>query len=608
MANANSVSGTVGSAIVSTNTNPYVTSELWQDRDLEPGFATSAALDLDVPQKAIRTLLLKANEPSIVTLTGSSDLAFSALTIALTARALTRNMALGYWGTQVAPVVTRDDGVKLTTYALPGPTRLQAACLGSRLRNAKPVQSSSKTPLATTLAARENGAFNGVSVQLTASGALASDILASKSFDVTTDAVQAKDLPGSVYLLLLSDSAPSRVAISLGDDSPAQVFPAVIAADSTAISRDLSGHLNAVWRSAAASGAKVSVALKLTSATDGLVDVDLRGVWGHSWKKPQPASVELNALGPAALREAWPFGAMSADVYVTLEGKLSGGLRTRWTNGAGGEAFAVRVAEKLEVAQAIQLLPEGDTAAARRLAAAWIALPGVPAAEQKLELRLAEVAGSPAAPGAEPLARAEAKLPADAAAYIAAGGDYWFRVPFDKPVPIDGAAATKPLFLIAAGRGGGTPLVHRYLSAAPDADAGSASGGAAADRLPGAMATGTALYRNLTLSGAWEQQGFNRRKAVWRAELELVPEPGDYARMLAVQLGVPGGASTPSNSASASAPAYVGLTGPSLSPGVQMGWSGAQPSADGFLTIAFDSPCQGRLKATLSAYRPVSAN
>jgi hypothetical protein len=500
-------------------------------------FIETADLDLDMPVKEALSLLLKANVPTVVTLTGSPDLLFSAFTVGLTARPLQRDVALADWGTSASDL---DSGQK--EYLLAGLTRVES------------VGAEASSGTSTEITYRENGQYPDspqVKVTLAASG---KKRVGYRNIAFQTDAVQAED---DVTIHLYSPSLPARVGISVGDDSPLQVFPAAMAENGSVTSRDLAGQVNAAWaRATAGADKRKHVIMKLTSQTDGMVDLKLEGPWGHSSVQPDaPLAVVLDPVNPVTLQVPWPFGAMGGTATLQLTGRLTGGKRLHLAEAACD--FQVRVQEHVEVAQAVQIAPGGATGEARQVTAVWLLLPAVPQAEEKLELRLAAAAGDPAGPADQPLARAEVALPADAAAYVAEGGRFWYRAVFEKPLDLDGSQVGQPLYVVAAGRGAGSLLCHKLTGPMPGAG-----------RVPaGPGKAGAALVRNLGRTGAWELQPYSQKSAAWAMDLELAPLAAEYGAL--VKASVPG---KPEQAAAFTGPGQesVALTWPDLPGGTDL--------------------------------------
>jgi hypothetical protein len=466
----------------------------------------SAAPVIDLSAPATVKVLLKAQVPAVVRLRGRPDLLFRRAGITLTALPLQRNLAAGTWGTAVSEVVpANDDFSRAREYLFSGPQRLTALAAAP----ATEVQ----------FRVREGGRWRTIApVQrfyLPAPNYTVVDQA------VETDAVQVLTNTEQVAIVLLSESAPMRLMLAAGDDTPLQSFPSAVPAGERVASRDLAGDLNRAWAGALPAGdGLVEIPIKITSLTDGLVEASLAGEWARS-RVENLGELVLNPLAGQSVEVPWLPDATSGAVTVVLEGDVGPGLR--WglaEQAAGGRAFAVRVSDNLAIAQAVLLRAGGGTGPARAVTAVWLALPDVPAQPQTVELQLCACTGEPATPAeGAPLARAEATLPADTTAYLAAapGGpgepvSRWFRVPFARPVALNGTAAGEPLFVVCSGREGSL-LAHRSV--------------AAAGRLPGAPGPGTALVRNLAWASDWEEQRFDTAHARWLFDLELAPQEGE---------------------------------------------------------------------------------
>ncbi|MFZ5816339.1 MAG: hypothetical protein ACOY93_13750 [Bacillota bacterium] len=529
--------------------------------------ASTAVLRLDQPQTRVASLLLRANIPSTVRLQGPADLLFHAFVIRLTARSLIRNLARPEWGSSRA-VSGADPAWQ--EILLAAPARIEAVGVRTA-RSAADVEVRYKEgDYRTYVQPLHLNRFRGGRGKYLYSGYHEQAVL--------TQAVQVKLEDEDAEILLSSPSLPSRVALALGDDTPAQLFPAEMALEGTATSRDLTGQINAAWRRGS-SGGEAEVQLRITSLTDGVVQVDLDGAWGRSYAGPEQ-SLALDSLNPAVLELPWPFGeAPEASASLRIAGRIEGGRRLELA--PGNPTFSVRATERLEVAQAVRLAAGEAPAEKRRLLAVWLMLPGLPRAEERLEIRLAEASGEPPFPSDQPLAQAELTLPADAGAYVAAGGGFWFRAALEKPVELDGAQATRPLFVVAAGREGGSLLAHRSLGVPPEG----------ALRIPAGAGAGAALARNLDRTGSWELQAFNREAALWLIDLELEPLPAERAELVVYALGT-----QPPQALPLPAPDRISLQTPGLPV--------PRPS-DEKLVVTFTSAIRASLTAQLSLYKPI---
>jgi hypothetical protein len=478
----------------------------WSEPEAPP--PATAVLDLGLPQTRVDKLLLRANIPSTVALRGPADLLFRAFSIRLTARGLVRNLAKADWGTSRSVTA---DAEQATEFLLAGPARITA--IG--------VRTPGPPKAGVAVRHKEAGLFQSMVESLGLYSLYVGKGAHSGYHEraVVTDAFRFSLTDPKAEYLLASPSLPSRVGIALGDDTPAQLFPNEMAKDGTVTSRDLTAAINAAWKRGTADQ-NAEVQLRITSLTDGVVQVDLAGAWGRS-HAGQETRLLLDGINTASLTLAWPFvGVPAAQVWLRLTGAIDGGRRLG-LSGDGAPAFHVRTTERLEVAQAFRIASGDLPVAKRRLLAVWLMLPRLPRAEERVELRLAAAAGDPIFPADQPLARFEVALPVDATAYVARSGGYWYRAALAKPIELDGTQAASPLFVVAAGRGDGSLLAHRGLGLEP--------GGA--DRLS------ASLVRNLERTGGWAVQGFNRQASRWLVDLELEPLPAECASLLAVACG-----------------------------------------------------------------------
>ena len=472
-----------------------------------PAWPEPTALPPDDPVISLQapapvTVALRAQVPAVVRLRGRPELVFSRAGVTLTAKPLKRNLALETWGTAVSEVPADPEFFAHgREFRLPGVQRISVlAC---------------RPDTEFLFRAQEGGKWRTVVPVWKLYANIETDYNVVDQ-TVETDAVQLWYNGTVTSTVLLSESAPMRVMLAAGDDTPLQSFPSAVPAGESVVSRDLSGDLNRAWAGATpVAGGLVEIQLKITSLTDGLAEVKLAGDWQRQLVQPA-ADLQLNPFHPKSFTVPWLPAAAAGSVTVTVEGEFSTGPRQGLAEQAGaGRPFAVRVTENLAIAQAVLLRGGGGTGPARMVTAVWLALPAVPLSAQTVELRLAGGAGDPVAPAeGAPLARAEATLPADAAAYIATepGGPVWYRVALDKPVALDGTASGQPFFLVGAGREG-TKLLHRS--------------NAVAARLPAQPGPGCALVRNLAWASDWEEQQFDRSPARWVFDLELAPLPGE---------------------------------------------------------------------------------
>lgn len=494
---------------------------------------SSAALEPEAGRARTRGVLLKAGVPAQVALRGSRWLRFQAFVLHVRAGVLERNMAQADWGTSSS---TKNG---TTTYLLAGPTRLER--FGAYFRP-------DGTPSGNMKFAYED---HGKPVTLEWTPAPI-DLWGTNRYHghmesqvALTDKVEVGLPHPMARVVLSSPSLPSRIGIGIGDDTPVQVLPAqleagqlapgrepemIAGAPETCATRDLAATLNAAWQRVAGQDTAAEVIdlpLRLTSATDGVVFLEMTGQWDLFYAEPE-TQLTLEPLGEMTVTCGWPLASRAAQLSLAVTGEFTTGIRIGLAE-PGKPDFVVRSAQQLEVAQAV--LPSGQPVA-REVAAVWLRLPVAPTAPQRLQVRLAPVGEGSAGPAEQPLATSDATLPADAAAYRPApDGGVWYRAVFPKPVPLDGAQMTHPLFIVAAaGHGEGVPLCHAHAG----------SPGAPAAWLPqGPGKSGCALVRNLSRTGAWEVQMFHRTPNRWLVDLELVPLDGEYGTLVTV---IPGGA------------------------------------------------------------------
>ncbi|HYF78271.1 MAG TPA: hypothetical protein VD973_14105 [Symbiobacteriaceae bacterium] len=526
--------------------------------DISPAAPVETGLNLGAGASSVPALLLRANIPSTVTLTGPSDLFFSALTLTVIALPLVRNMAGAEWGT------TRSTLADAEELLLPAHARM----LGAGIR---------QSDLASlTVKAKDAGQFVDVVPALTLSG----DTNGHEGYQArafVTDTVRFMGAKADEELWLPSASLPARVAVAVGEDTPIQVFPSEMAANETVTTRELAGALNAAWRRSA-TGNAASVKVRLTSMTDALVRLDLNGTWGRSYLSPV-AELKLDPFNEAAAALPWS-GFDGGSVTLRLVTELTGGRLLGLPGGA--PTFTVQCTDKLEVAQAFRIDAGSAPGRVRKLAAVWLQVPAVPKSPATLELRLAEATGAPAVPADDSLCRLEVTLPADASAYVAAGGAWWYRAPLARPFALDGSMVKRPLFLVAVGQGQGQPLCHQSELPLPGVR----------ERLPvQPRQAGRALVRNWQRTGAWEEQAFNQATALWRFDLELEPLAEEYAHLVTAAVGTEAAMAVP-------------LTGPSEQE-LQVGPFALHPPGETSLTVLLRSAAVGRVAVQAAGYQPV---
>lgn len=550
---------------------------LWEEPAAPP--PGTATLDVGQGQAAVAALLLRANLPSTITLKGPKDLLFSGFTVRLTALELVRNLARPEWGSSRS--VTGESTPK-QEILFAAPARITAA--GFRTR--KPLSGAvavdyKQGPFTTTYVAAMAAS---ATVSYKGQGKAKTKITTTSGYHqqaLETHHLRFSLLDEQADLLVASPSLPSRVGLALGDDTPAQLFPTEMERNGTVTSRDLTGAMNAAWQRGV-TGETATVRLRITSLTDGVVQVNLGGTWGRSVAGKE-RELRLDAINSAVLEEAWPFGPAVIDCQARLRltGQIEGGRRMGMV--ASPPGFHVRTSEALEVAQAFRLAGGPAPVAKRQLLAVWLLLPGLPRAEERLEIRLAAATGEPIFPVDEPLARLETTLPVDGSAYTAAqGGGYWYRAVLPKPVEIDGTQAAGPLFVVVAGREAGTLLVHRSLGLAPEA----------AQRIPAGPGPGAALVRNLSRTGQWEVQAFNRQAAHWLVDLELAPTPEEYGGLMAFTCGADPLQALP----------LAGAGRLALDTPAQLL---AQPAGGGPVVVSLRSAVRASVKAQLFLFKPI---
>lgn len=466
----------------------------------EPTPLPAAVPVIDLHAPGAVSVALRAQVPAVVRLRGRPELRFSRAVLTLTAKPLLRNLAEEQWGTAVSEIVSPDaEFGSAREYLLPGAQRISALAV-------KPAN-------AVQFSVREGGEWRTVAPVFRLYFAAPNYTVIDQT--VQGDAVRVLYNTAPASVVLRSESEPLRVMLAAGDDTPLQSFPAAVPVGSSVVSRDLAPDLNRAWGGAAAAGAGlVEFPLKITSLTDGIVEVKLEGSWQRQVTAPA-VELALQPFGAAPVEVPWLSGALSGSVSIGVAGEFVSGLRWGLAEQSGaGRSFSVRVTENLAIAQAVLLRAGGGVPGpARTVTAVWLALPSVPDTAQTVELKLSAPAGEPTAPAeGAPAASAEATLPADAAAYLHVDGLVWFRVPFARPAELDGSASGQPFFLVCAGREG-TLLAHRSV--------------AGAERLPTAPGPGSAMVRNLAWASDWEEQQFDRAPARWVFDLELAPLPDE---------------------------------------------------------------------------------
>lgn len=545
----------------------------WWDPAAPP--ATTAVLKLDQPQTRVDRLLLRANIPATVRLQGPADLLFSAFSITLTAGSLDRNLALPEWGSSRAVSGANADWQEIL---LAAPARIEAVGVRSTTTSSDVRVEYRESYYRTYVEALNLSGFPIIQGKYIFSG--------HHEQAVVTQAIQLKLADKEAAILLSSPSLPSRVALALGDDTPAQIFPAEMELNGTVSSRDLTGQINPAWRRGI-SGGTAEVQLRITSLTDGVVQVDLSGAWGRSYTGAA-TDLALDSVNPMAMAVTWPFGELSeAQASLRLTGQIEGGRRMELVSGA--PSFYVRTTERLEVAQAVRVTTGDMPAERRRVLAVWFMLPRLPRSEERIEVSLTEAAGDPPFPADEPVGRMEITLPVDAGAYTALADGYWYRAALEKPVELDGAQATSPLFVIAAGRENGSLLAHRSLGIAPES----------ADRIPAAAGAGVGLVRNLDRTGAWEVQSFNRQAAHWLVDLELAPLESEHHGLIRFAYGNAADQAVPLAGASRVAvqTAYLSVQRPTP-------YSSGESSPP-VLPVTLTSAVRANLTAQLVLYKPI---
>lgn len=525
-------------------------------------------LQLTPGQPDATTLTLRAHLPLRLTLKGAADLSIHAFVLTISGEALTRDLSDAVYHTVITSA-TPDAGAEYRFGALSHVDYIAVP--------------------ANVTAARALTAAGGKR-QLTKNGS---------SFACGLDAmgVQLDPAPND-SVFIASPSSAAQVLVALADGTPLQSFPQVFDPDlgQPAASRDLAPQLSKVWPTG-----NGQVVLTLTSQTDGRLTIRADGNWRRtatllrpagSSASPQPElTLPADPFNPVEVEVPLGKGWKTAAVHLSADAQCTGGLCTLLAPLTAGRVFAVRVTEALQVAQGVRLrLPEGGAPAAAtlpalHLSAVWLCLSQVPQAPQTLELRL--VAANPdRLPDQQPVATWDAKLPADAKAYVVSGSDVWFRAPCPKPVQLDGSTVGELLYLVASGRGDGTLLCHEELSTDLCGPHPNLTPIAGPSDPPGRQWEGRALVSNLAVDRTWALQSFNCHDARWRFELELLPDAPAAPLLTAGLLpaGVPGAAQVPA--------------GLSFS-GAAFAWDGV--SAGGSITLRLRSRAPGTLKLRVLA-------
>ncbi|MEM7586315.1 MAG: hypothetical protein AAF560_23185, partial [Acidobacteriota bacterium] len=228
-----------------------------------------------------------------------------------------------------------------------------------------------------------------------------------------------------------------RVAVSIGDDTPLQVLPAVFRPGVTSTTRNLAAALNAAWVAAAAraAGGTVRVPIRLLSIEDGRIEVEITGRFRRI-REAAPVSLRLDPWRRAELEVPSP--ADGARVELELDAAFEPGIRQRLLTAVGtspGQRFRVRVDAHLHASQSFRLAAAGTPPGlARELNAVWVCLPQVPTAAANLT-----VAISAEIDAAQTVASFEVEVPADAAALLPDpnGAGLWFRAVAPAPILLD---------------------------------------------------------------------------------------------------------------------------------------------------------------------------
>lgn len=472
------------------------------------------------------SILLRARVPATLVLRGPADLRFQSLTLTFAAPAQPLVRDLNSTEYQIVEVDTTPK-----EYRLPAPTYVDRI----RVLDAT---------TATVVKVVQAGRKETEPTQLVMSGSVF-------ACGLTVTSVLAQGIPTNGRVEILSSAAASQVVVALPDGTPLHSFPAIF--DSTqavsAVTRDLAEAINKAW----AEG-QGNLKLTVTSMTDGRIDLGARGVWRRTALQVRAPG---GASGPELARKVHPFEWVEAEVLLgtgwkkaqlrlTVDSTGKGGLATRLQPETAGRRFSVRVTESLQLAQAFRLRvgtsPDGALPALH-LTGVWLCLPSVPTEEQVLDLRLTPSTADQV-PDSKTIAQWEAKLPADASAYVESGTEVWFRAPCPKPVKVDGATASHSLFLVVSGHGAGTLLVHRNLGTKlepvtqADLDGMQQPGPPSnfAPDLPGRILEGRTMVTNLSVDRTWAPLSFNCYDALWRFELELAPD-SPAAPLLTASLG-----------------------------------------------------------------------
>lgn len=473
------------------------------------------------------SILLRARVPATLVLRGPVDLRFQslALSFAAPAQPLVRDL-----NSTEYQIVETDTG-SFKEYRLPAPTYVDRIRVSDATATTvvKVVQAGRKETDPTALV-RSSSVF---------------------ACGLTVTSVLAEGIPANKRVEILSSASASQVVVALPDGTPLHSFPAIF--DSTqavsAVTRDLAEAINKAW-----ADGQGNLKLIVTSMTDGRIDLVARGLWRRTALQVRAPG---GASGPELAQKVHPFdwveaqvplgtGWKKAQLRLTVDSTGTGGLATRLQPETAGRRFSVRVTESLQLAQAFRLRvgtsPDGALPALH-LTGVWLCLPAVPTEEQVLDLRLTPSTADQV-PDSKTIAQWEAKLPADASAYVESGTEVWFRAPCPKPVEVDGATASHSLFLVVSGHGAGTLLVHRNLGTKlepvtqADLDGMQQPGPPSnfAPDPPGRILEGRTMVTNLSVDRTWAPLSFNCYDALWRFELELAPD-SPAAPLLTASLG-----------------------------------------------------------------------
>ncbi len=321
-----------------------------------------------------------------------------------------------------------------------------------------------------------------------------------------------------------------RVSVSIGDDTPLQVLPAVLGPGVSAATRELAAPLNAAWAAAAAAAAgqeQVRVAIRLLSIEHGRVGVTAKGRWSRI-RSGAYVVLPLDPFQPAEIEV--PVSGAAASVELDLTADLGSGVRQRlMDSSSAGPPFRVRVDDQLHVSQIFRLAnADIEPGPARELGAVWVCLPRVPAAPANLGVAItARVDGE-----VRGLGGYQVEVPSDSAALVTdpRGAGQWFRAAAPAPIRLDAALAVAPLRVELSSRAGGLDLVH--LPATPAAPAAPLEGDQWKVRATRGM--GAADYRRLAGSPAWLPRLFQGLPARILCDVELVALPTEHAELIRV--------------------------------------------------------------------------